>query len=185
MTLKTGLNHHAWDESRAQSWSDPETGRSAHSWGRAVGWYMLGLADVIELLPQEHATFEPLRALFEMLARRMLEVRDGDVWLQVMDCPGRTGNYRESSGSCMMVCAMLKMARLGYVPEEIGSAAQTSFQAIQREFVGMMRNGTIFLAKTCHGAGLGGRNDERDGSFDYYISEDVGSYDHKGTGAYI
>ena len=43
---KTRLNHHGWDESRAQQWSDPETGRSAHAWGRAVGWYMLGLARV-------------------------------------------------------------------------------------------------------------------------------------------
>ena len=30
---KTRLNHHGWDESRAQQWSDPETGRSAHAWG--------------------------------------------------------------------------------------------------------------------------------------------------------
>ena len=39
---KTRLNHHGWDESRAQMWSDPETGRSAHAWGRAMlssgGW---------------------------------------------------------------------------------------------------------------------------------------------------
>ena len=39
---KTRLNHHGWDESRAQQWSDPETGRSAHAWGRATlssgGW---------------------------------------------------------------------------------------------------------------------------------------------------
>ena len=39
---KTRLNHHGWDESRAQQWSDPETGRSAHAWGRTMlssdGW---------------------------------------------------------------------------------------------------------------------------------------------------
>ena len=44
----------------------------------------------------------------------------------------------------------------------------------------------MFLAKTCFGAGLGGwQNNYRDGSYDYYISEAVGSYDLKGTGAYI
>ncbi len=182
----TRLNHHAWDESCSQRWADPETGRAAHAWGRAVGWYMLGLADVLALLPTTHPCHEELRELFELLARRMLEVRDGRVWLQVIDCPGRTGNYRESSGSCLMVAAMLKTARLGYVPSDIGMEAQMSFRAIQREFVGEMRDGTIFLAKTCHGAGLGGRSDRyRDGSFDYYISEAVGSYDLKGTGAYI
>lgn len=183
---KTGLNHHAWDESRSQLWSDPETGRAAHSWGRAVGWYMLGLADVLALLPETHPCHAELRAIFVKLAERMLAIRDGGVWLQVMDCPGRAGNYRESSGSCLMVCAMLKMARMGYVSGEIGTAAQESFRALQREFVGVMRDGTMFLAKTCHGAGLGGRPDSyRDGSYDYYISEAVGSYDLKGTGAYI
>jgi unsaturated rhamnogalacturonyl hydrolase len=41
---KTRLNHHGWDESRAQQWSDPETGRSAHAWGRTMlssgGWVL-------------------------------------------------------------------------------------------------------------------------------------------------
>lgn len=181
----TGLNRHAWDESRAQAWSDPETGRAAHCWGRAVGWYMLGLADVIELLPEGHECRASLAEVFCTLAAKMLSVRDGGVWLQVVDQPGRTGNYRESSGSCLMVAAMLKAARLGVIPADMGEEAEKSFRAIQREFVGQMRDGRLFLAKTCHGAGLGGHPNYRDGSFDYYISEAVGSYDIKGTGAYI
>lgn len=180
----TGLNHHAWDESRGMPWADHETGRAAHCWGRAVGWYMLGLADVLELLPQAHPCHEMLRALFEKLARRMLQARVDGVWMQVVDCPDRAGNYKESSGSCMMAAAMLKMARLGYVPEDVGAAAQESFRMIQREFVGQMLDGQMFLGKTCRGAGLGG-TPYRDGSFDYYISEAVESWDLKGTGAYI
>ncbi|MBQ8616612.1 MAG: glycoside hydrolase family 88 protein [Clostridia bacterium] len=182
----TGLNHHAWDESRGQQWSDPETGRAAHCWGRAVGWYMLGLADVLELLPQTHPCFAPLQDIFRKMTGRMLECRVDGVWTQVIDCSDRPGNYLESSGSCLMVAAMLKMARLGYIAPEMGAAAQESFRAIQREFVGQMVNGSLFLAKTCGGAGLGGfPHSYRDGSFDYYISEAVVSYDLKGTGAYI
>lgn len=183
---RTGLNHHAWDESLSQLWANPETGRAPHAWGRAVGWYMLGLADVLELLTPSPACYAPLRDMFAALAERMLAVRVDGAWLQVLDCPGREGNYLESSGSCLMTCAILKGARLGVVPPEMGVAAQESFRALQRHFVGQMRNGELFLAKTCHGAGLGGRPDSyRDGSYDYYISEAVGSYDLKGTGAYI
>lgn len=183
---RTGLNHHGWDESRTQLWADPQTGRSAHAWGRAVGWYMLGLADVLELLPANHDCFEPLRATFEKLAAKMLETRVDGAWLQVIDCPGREGNYLESSASCLMTCAILKAARIGAVPPEMADAARESFRALQRHFVGQMRDGTLFLTKTCFGAGLGGRPDSyRDGSFAYYISETVGSYDLKGTGAYI
>ena len=183
---KTRLNHHGWDESRAQQWSDPETGRSAHAWGRAVGWYMLGLADVLALLPENHECFEPLRALMEKISARMLEIRVDGAWLQVLDCPGREGNYLESSGSCLMTAAILKAAANHQLPDWMLTAAQESFRAIQRHFVGQMRDGTLFLAKTCYGAGLGGKTEAyRDGSYDYYISETVGSYDIKGTGAYI
>ena len=44
----TGLYRHAWDESREMFWCDKETGQSAHSWGRAMGWYAMALVDVLE-----------------------------------------------------------------------------------------------------------------------------------------
>lgn len=62
--------------------------------------------------------------------------------------------------------------------------AQRSFVQIQRYFLGRMKNGRYFVAKCCQGAGLGGASG-RDGSFDYYISENVISYDLKATGAYL
>ena len=144
------------------------------------------LADVLALLPENHECFEPLRALMEKISARMLEIRVDGAWLQVLDCPGREGNYLESSGSCLMTAAILKAAANHQLPDWMLTAAQESFRAIQRHFVGQMRDGTLFLAKTCYGAGLGGKTDAyRDGSYDYYISETVGSYDIKGTGAYI
>ena len=42
----TGLLRHAWDETGSMFWADPYTGRSAHSWGRAMGWYVMALVDV-------------------------------------------------------------------------------------------------------------------------------------------
>ncbi len=181
---KTGLNRHAWDASREQPWADKSTGQAPHAWGRAMGWYMLGLADVLALLPRNHPCFGELQTIFRRTAEKLLRIRDGGVWLQVLDCPDRPGNYRESSASCLMVCAMLKMARLGIVPAEIGQAAQESFRAIQREFVGTMQDGRMFLGKCCQVGGLGGRI-YRDGSFDYYMSEPIVAWDLKGTGAYI
>ena len=34
---KTGLYHHAWDESKSQRWANPETGHSPNFWGRSIG----------------------------------------------------------------------------------------------------------------------------------------------------
>lgn len=181
---KDGLLHHAWDEKHEQFWADPDTGRAAHAWGRAVGWYMAGMVDLMEWMPKDCASFAQVRDIFDKVAARMLAVRDEGVWLQVLDCPGRVGNYHESSGSCLMVYAILKAARLGFVPEAYGRAAQESYGEILRHFIGRLRTGEVFVAKCCRGAGLGtGRN--RDGSFDYYISEPITSFDLKATGAFI
>ncbi|HEV8592790.1 MAG TPA: glycoside hydrolase family 88 protein, partial [Pyrinomonadaceae bacterium] len=48
---KTGLLYHGWDESREQKWADKTTGRSPNVWGRAMGWYILALIDVLEYFP--------------------------------------------------------------------------------------------------------------------------------------
>ncbi len=181
---ETGLPCHGWDEKRQQIWADPATGRAAHAWGRAVGWYMTALADSLELLPRENEHYEKVLGIFRELSTALLEIRQDGVWLQVLDCPGRTGNYAESSGSCLITYALLKGARLGLLPPEAGEEARKSFPAVQRHFLGQMKNGELFIAKCCQGAGLGGTSG-RDGSFDYYISENVNSRDPKATGAYL
>ena len=181
---ETGLPCHGWDEAKQQIWADPVTGRAAHAWGRAAGWYMTALADSLELLPKENAHYREALEIFGGLAEKLLSVRQEGVWLQVLDCPGRTGNYLESSGSCLIDYALLKGTRLGLLPPQYGEEAQKSFEAIQLHFVGSMKNGEFFIAKCCQGAGLGGSSG-RDGSFDYYVSENVVSFDLKATGAYI
>lgn len=180
----TGLNCHGWDAARQQKWADPISGRSAHAWGRAVGWYMTALVDVLELLPESANDRGALLTILKAMAQKLLLVRRDGVWQQVLDCPGRMGNYAEASGSSMIVYALLKGARLGLLTPEIGREGQLAFGALVRHFVGQLQDGTLFLAKCCQCAGLGGAN-YRDGSFDYYISEPIISYDLKGTGAFI
>ncbi len=181
---ESGLNRHAWDEKRVQDWADPGTGRSAHAWGRAIGWYMVGLADALELLPRDLGGYSGMLEVFNSIAGKMLSVRREGVWEQVVDCPGRPGNYLESSCACMMVYSLLKGARLGLLPGEYGKAAMESYEEIIRKFVFAMKDGRLFLAKCCQVAGLGGAGG-RDGSFAYYVSEPIVSYDLKGTGAFI
>ncbi len=179
-----GLLRHGWDEKKEQPWAEPRTGRAAHSWGRAVGWYMTALADSLEYLPETHEMYQTVKGIFREQAETLLSIRREGVWQQVLDCPERPGNYLESSASCLIDYALLKGARLGLLPGNMGREAQKSFESIQLHFVGQMLNGEYFIAKCCQGAGLGGASG-RDGSFDYYISENVVSFDLKATGAYI
>ena len=48
---KTGLYHHAWDESKSQRWANPETGTfSQASGGAGIGWVVYGAGRCLGLL---------------------------------------------------------------------------------------------------------------------------------------
>ena len=177
----SGLYYHGWDESRAERWSDPRTGLSQCFWGRAMGWFVMALVDCIDVLGSAHA--EGRAMLTEMLndaANALMRVRSPQgLWFQVLDQGGRQGNYEEASASLMIAYALMKGARLGALPEELGTAGLHSFHACVTRFLTEHE-----LAGICGVAGLG-NVPYRDGSFEYYISEPVVANDPKGAGAFL
>ncbi|THH41812.1 glycoside hydrolase family 88/105 protein [Neolewinella litorea] len=182
----TGLLYHGWDESRLQRWSDPETGLSDHFWGRAVGWYCMGLVDVLDFFPADHPQRPELLAILNRTLEAVMEVRDPatKTWWQVLDLPEREGNYLESTASCMFTYAMIKGANEGYLDERYRKLAQESFDGILETFIRVDPDGSVHLTQGCSVAGLGG-DPYRDGSFEYYISEPVRDNDPKGIGPFM
>jgi unsaturated rhamnogalacturonyl hydrolase len=184
--LKTGLMYHAFDESKIQLWSNPIDGKSPEFWSRAMGWYMIGIIDVLENFPKEHPRRKELLSIFENLSRAILKYQDpvSKTWWQVTDKGGRQGNYLESSGSSMFVAAMLKGVRLGLLPKDIQGPAIQGYEGIVKEFITKDAEGTYHLNKAVGGAGLGG-TPYRDGSYEYYIKEPTRSDDLKAVGPFI
>jgi unsaturated rhamnogalacturonyl hydrolase len=183
---KTGLLYHAWDEAREQIWADKETGLSPHFWGRSMGWYVMALVDTIEVFPQDHKDREKLVDILKDCMKALLKVQDksSHVWYQILDQGDRKGNYLEASGSSMIVYALLKGVRKGYLSENLKEVAKESYKGLIDEFILETKEGLINLNKICYVAGLGGV-DKRDGSFAYYISEPIISNEPKGLGPFI
>lgn len=183
---KTGLLYHGYDESREQKWSDPVTGRSPHFWGRAMGWYGMGLVDALEYFPENHAKRDSVIAIFNRFAKSVQSVQDqkSGLWYDILNMPTGKGNYLESSASAMFVYAIAKGVRLGYLPESYRTVAQTGYQGMLKEFVETVDADKINLTKTVSVSGLGG-NPYRDGSYEYYLSEKVITNDPKGVGSFI
>ena len=48
---KSGLYYHGYDFSRQAFWCDKSTGLSRNFWLRAIGWFSVALADLLEILP--------------------------------------------------------------------------------------------------------------------------------------
>lgn len=181
----TGLLRHAWDESRSMFWADPATGQSEHAWGRAMGWYLMALVDVLDYFPDEHPAKEDLVGILRTLLDVLPRYADPatHMWYQVPDCPGREGNYVESTCSAMFTYVYLKAAQKGYAPR-YAKYAKKLYRQLVRTFIREEADGTITLTECCAVAGLGGK-EHRSGDYDYYIHEKKTENDPKGVGPFI
>jgi len=183
---QTGLLYHGWDESRSQAWADPGTGCSPNCWGRAIGWYVMALVDVLDYLPIDHAGRTSLISILQRLAEALVRFQDEatGLWYQVVDAADRPGNYRESSVSAMLTYGFAKAVRLGYLDPQYLVAAQRAYRGLLENMIRVDAFGAVTLEGTCSVAGLGGAP-YRDGSFEYYVNEPVAANDFKGVGPFI
>ena len=204
---KTGLNRHAYDETRKAFWADEQTGLSQHCWGRAQGWYTMALVEVLDALPEDYARRSEVIDLLVKDFDAILKWQDKQtgVWYQVMDSPKREGNYLESTCSAMFTYALLKAYRKGYVGTKYRDAGIRAYKGIINNFIRVNKDKTISLTNCCSVAGLGPaatdeviaamkqvnpkgsvkENRRRDGGYAYYLSEPIRDNDAKGLGPFI
>lgn len=183
---KTGLLYHGYDASKEEKWADKQTGRSANFWGRAMGWYGMGLVDVLDHFPEDQNQKIVLVNILRRFATAVENVQDKKtgLWWDVLDKPGKEKNYPEASASCMFVYALAKGVRLGYLPSSFLAVAKKGYAGIIKNFIKTGANGQLNLEGTVGVSGLGGKP-YRDGSYSYYTSEKVVENDAKGVGAFL
>jgi unsaturated rhamnogalacturonyl hydrolase len=183
---KTGLLYHGWDESRLQRWANPKTGVSPEFWSRSMGWYMMALVDVLDILPKNYPRRAELVNILNRLTTALVKYQDKDsgVWWQVTDKGGQDKNYLESSGTAMFVFAIAKGIRLQYLPASFKPALQKAYDGMIRTFVSTDEKGQYHFNQAVAGAGLGGIP-YRDGTYEYYVNEPRRNDDLKAIGPFI
>ncbi|MDR2804609.1 MAG: glycoside hydrolase family 88 protein [Dysgonamonadaceae bacterium] len=182
---RTGLYYHAWDESREQRWADKTTGQSPNFWGRSIGWWMMALVDVLDFVPMDHPQRPELLKILNGLAETLPKYQDKTgLWYQIVDKGNKKGNYLEASVSSMFMYAFAKAVNKGYIDVKYRKIAENVYDGLMKNLIVENADGTLTLTRCCAVAGLGG-NPYRDGSFDYYINEQVRDNDAKATGPFI
>jgi unsaturated rhamnogalacturonyl hydrolase len=146
----------------------------------------MALVDVLDFLPVSHQARDRIVTIFQRMIHSLALVQDTDtgLWYQVLDQGDREGNYTEASASCMFVYAIAKGIRKGYLSPECLEVAQKGYAGIIEHLVEVDEDGLVNLTGICRVAGLGGEQ-QRDGSYKYYLSEPVGANDYKGVGPFI
>lgn len=190
----TGLWKHAWDETHTMFWADSISGKSKHSWARAMGWYIMAMVEVLDNLPEDYSRRQEVIDVFQKAMAALVRYQDkkSGVWYDVLDVKDER-NYLESTASCMFAYCLLKGARKGYLDESYRKAGVKAYNGILKQFIRVNADKTISLTRCCEVSGLGPGpgpyvkepNYRRDGSFDYYMSEPIRDNDGKGVGPFI
>ena len=181
----TGLYYHGYDSSKSMFWCDPATGLSKNFWGRALGWYVMAIIDVVEAMDEQmFYEYRYMMDLFKDAIDALIKVQSPTgMWYQVVDKPEVEGNYLETSASAIIAYAILKGVRLGVLPERYREAGMKCFWDICDRYL-TEKDGKFSLGGICLVAGLGGK-EQRDGSVPYYLSEPVVEDEAKGVAPFL
>lgn len=175
---QSNLLVHGWDCSKKAEWADKQTGCAPEVWGRAMGWFVIGGLDMLELLPKEHEERVWAEKVVSDLVGSLLNYQDSEtgLWYQVVDQPKRQGNWHEVSCSMLFTCALLRCIRLGLLPQEHMQQAILGLRGVF-SCVRVEKEHTFSLNRICVGTGIG--------SYDYYIQRETSTNDLHGMGAYL
>lgn len=178
---KTGLYYHGWDASKQQTWADKETGLSGQFWGRAIGWYLVAILDMLDYIPENHEDVPKLKQIVSELLYNLSKYQDKDtgMWYQVVDKPDSDGNWVESSATNLFIYSYAKAVRNGIVSDEQYA------QLIDKAYKGSLastyidRQGNFVVDKVCIGTMI------ESGTYEHYITREQVKNDLHGGGAFI
>jgi rhamnogalacturonyl hydrolase YesR len=109
--------------------SDPEN-QPRYCWGRANGWYAMGLVTVLDALPENHPERAKLVKILQTVARGWASYQSGSgLWHQLLDQPD---SYLETSCSAMFTFAIARGVDRGWLDAKLfAPVAVTGWNALQ------------------------------------------------------
>ena len=180
---KTGLFYHGWDETRTRPWADKQTGASPEFWGRAIGWYVMAMADIMDGLPPDHPGRKAVLPIFQGLCSSLLKYQDRDtgLWWLIIDKPGAPNNYVETSSTLMFAYGMARGVERGWLPPGFLQHALRATRGVLNHQVDVLPGNRMDIRGTVQVGSLGGDG----GFYDYYVNVPVVTNDQKSVGAFM
>jgi len=136
-----GLYRHGWIAGM-----DPHP---AFHWGRANGWAVVAMAELLEVLPENHPGRPAVLAQYRAHVAGLAAVQDPTgLWHQLLDRPD---TYLETSASAMFVYAIARGINRGWLDAKAyGPMVSIAWNAVAAKV-----NATGQVEGTCVGTGMG------------------------------
>jgi unsaturated rhamnogalacturonyl hydrolase len=125
-----GLMRHVFNASipKEESYVDIDLWIDGTAWGRANGWWMAGVVDSLEVIPQASWDRE-LVAMYEKTAARLIECQDDGIWHATID---DSYSLIDTSATVQIGYALAKGAQLGIGNERAEQASFIALEAVMR-----------------------------------------------------
>ncbi len=113
-------------------------------WGRANGWTLMAMAELLGVLPENYAGRDEVLHLYRSMIRSLAGLQDGTgFWHNMLD---KTDTYLETSCTAMFTFAVAKGINEGWINHVYGPVALTGWNAITTR---VLENGAV--DGTCEG----------------------------------
>ncbi len=135
-----GLFRHGWVEGMEE--------HPAFHWGRANGWALLTLCEVLDVLPEDFPRRDELMALLRAHVRGLAACQSGEgFWHQLLD---RNDSYLETSATAIYVYGMAHAMNKGWIDAmAYGPVVQLGWHAVATQI-----NAQGQVEGTCVGTGM-------------------------------
>jgi unsaturated rhamnogalacturonyl hydrolase len=118
------------------------------AWGRGNGFAAFGLMETLTAMPSTHSSRAALLAIFQKQMKGLAawQAPDG-MWREIIDRPGA---YREETATAMILTAMARGVRLGWLDRSFAAAVDRAWHALAAH---VTADGD--LVDVCTGTGAG------------------------------
>ena len=98
-------------------------------WGRANGWTLMAMAELLEILPENYKGRDEILHLYRSMIRTLAGLQNGSgFWHNMLD---KTDTYLETSCTAMFTFAVAKGINEGWINHVYGPVALTGWNAIK------------------------------------------------------
>jgi unsaturated rhamnogalacturonyl hydrolase len=131
------------------AWAQDMEHHPAFHWARANGWAIMAMAELLDVLPENHASRPRVLALFRQHAEGLIANQGhAGLWHQLLD---RRESYEETSASAMYVFAIARGINRGWLDAAaFGPATSLGWNAVAKKV-----NDKGQVEGTCVGTGVG------------------------------
>ncbi len=107
-------------------------------WGRANGWVLMSMAEVLGILPENYKGRAEILHLYRSMVRSLANLQDGSgFWYNLLD---KNNTYTETSCTAMFTFAIAKGINEGWISHVYGPVALTGWNATQTR---VLENGAV------------------------------------------